>query len=175
MNTQAFYFFYNLTRKFPEFNWFFVFNASYLFYILILIFIIHLLLNQRLASNKKRAWLALAFISAGFARGILTEIIRYFYHNQRPFVFYDSIKPLIPESSYSFPSGHTIFIFSFATIVYFYNKKLAYWLSFGGLIMGLARVTVGVHWPSDILGGIVLGILTSVILYKIAAKKFLNS
>jgi len=41
--------------------------------------------------------------------------------------------------------------------------------------MGLARVTVGVHWPSDILGGIVLGILTSVILYKIAAKKFLNS
>ena len=44
--------------------------------------------------------------------------------------------------------------------VYFYNKKLAVALAVASLIMGIARIYVGVHWPSDILGGMAICILS---------------
>lgn len=171
MDISIFYFFYNFTGYFSGLNWFFIFGARYLFYLLILVFIMFLFLDKRLTVKQKRVWIILAFAAAGFARGILTETIRYFYHSPRPLTFDGNISPLISESSYSFPSGHTIFLFAFVTIVFFYNKKLAYWLSAGSLLTGITRIIVGVHWPSDILGGIVLGILVSFLFYKIARKK----
>jgi undecaprenyl-diphosphatase len=51
-------------------------------------------------------------------------------------------------------------MFALATATYYFNKKLAYFLFASGLVIGLARVAGGVHYPSDVLGGIFLGILT---------------
>ncbi len=74
--------------------------------------------------------------------------------------------PLISQSSKeaSFPSGHATFYFALATIVYFYNKKVGIWFFIVSFFIAVARVFVGVHWPSDILAGALLGILMGYIL-----------
>ena len=112
-----------------------------------------------------------AILSASVARFGVGSLIRFFYHHPRPFITL-SLAHLINDNTYSFPSGHTIFMFGLATATYFFNKKLAYFLYASGLVIGLARIVGGIHYPSDILGGIMLGILIGFIVYKLWKRYF---
>lgn len=159
-----------LAGKSPLWDKVFIFFAEYFWYFLILLFVIWLFTDRRQSSAQKWFWFFTAFGSAGIARGVITEIIRYFYHHSRPFVE-NPVVVLIEENSHSFPSGHVIFIFALAAVAYFYNKKLGWIIGIGGLVVGLARVIAGVHWPSDILGGIIIGVLFAVFSYKVIARK----
>lgn len=114
--------------------------------------------------GKKMFWEAIS--SALIGRLIIVEIIRFFYKHPRPFIV-EQVKQLIPESGWSFPSGHVTFLFALSMSVWFYNRRLGYTLFVGSLLVGIARVYVGVHWPFDIVGGIVVGIFTSIILHQI--------
>ncbi len=98
---------------------------------------------------------------------VLAQIIYYFYHRARPFLALP-IHHLLTESSYSFPSSHTIVIFSMATAALAYSKRLAYFLYISGFIVGAARVMAGVHYPLDILGGIILGTLMGLVVQVLA-------
>ncbi len=98
-----------------------------------------------------------ALIAAVVGAEALTLLIRFFYDSPRPLWELD-IPYLFEKTSNSFPSGHTMFAFSLATAMYFFgNKKIAYMLYASGFFIGIARVAAGVHYPTDILGGIVLG------------------
>lgn len=57
----------------------------------------------------------------------------------------------------SFPSGHATFYMALAVSLFFYHRRIALVYFLGALIIGLARIAVGVHWPLDIFGGWVLG------------------
>ena len=135
-----------------------VFCAEYLAYILVVTFLVLLVASGKTVREKVTI-AAAAFFSAAIARVIVTEIIRYFVHRPRPFVGH-SVHQLIAESSYSFPSGHAIFFFAFSTAIYMYNKKWGVWFLVASAAVGLARIAAGVHYPSDILGGAVLGAAT---------------
>ena len=88
----------------------------------------------------------------------------------RPFVVNDAIQTLIqkPRAYASFPSGHTSG--SFATAFALYQglpKKFGISaLVLAGLI-SISRLYVGVHYPTDVLGGVVVGFLCSVGAYYI--------
>lgn len=80
-----------------------------------------------------------------------------------------ALYPLADEHSFSFPSGHSMnsFIF-FTTVAYFFyhftHKKKLSLLAFvisGAIILciGASRVYLGVHYPSDVLGGYLAGFL----------------
>jgi len=119
--------------------------------------------------NKKQAlyWYTFAVIAALIARFGVASIIRLFYHRLRPFIAFHLRHPLVTDTSYSFPSGHTIFLFALATGAFFVNKRLSHVLYASAFLVGFARVIAGVHYPSDILGGIILGIGTSLLLREI--------
>ena len=123
------------------------------------------------AADKKQE-LKLAFyvlLSAAMARGV-TEIIRFFYHKPRPFEVIGGINKLFSEFSPAFPSGHATFFFAFATAVFLYHRKLGMIFFAMALINSLARVASGVHWPSDVLAGAAVGIITALILFKAFEK-----
>lgn len=116
------------------------------------------------AREAHRVWgYVLAFLAGGIARA-LTEMIRTFYHHPRPALVLH-ITPLFPETAYSFPSGHAVFFFGLATGVCFVNKKLGKGLLIAAAAISIARVMAGVHWPSDILAGALLGICMAWIVF----------
>lgn len=82
----------------------------------------------------------------------------------RPYVASDEIVTLIKQlSSYSFPSGHTSSSFAAAFVLYRMLPKKAGILALvlAGMI-GFSRMYVGVHYPTDVLGGIVVAFMCSV-------------
>ena len=121
--------------------------------------------------GRRMFWEAIS--AALIGRFVVVEIIHFFYKHPRPFMV-EQVNQLISESGWSFPSGHTTFLFALSMAVWFYNRKLGYILFAGSLLVGIARIYVGVHWPLDILGGIVLGTATAIVwhsLVKIYLKR----
>lgn len=125
--------------------------------------------------TKKAMFSAFSFIflSVLFSRGIITEVIRYFYKSPRPFAVL-GFEPLIFDGNQSFPSGHTAFLFAFAFSIFLINKKFGIWLCVASLLVALARIYAGVHWPFDIIGGIVVASIGTFIAHFLL-KKFTGS
>lgn len=145
------------------------FIAKYSEYILAVVLVLFL------AINFKKYWRMLleAIIAAVFTRFVLAEIIRWLWFRPRPFIT-NNVNLLIDYNAKeaSFPSGHASFYFALSTIVYFYNKKIGIIFYIASLFIVLARVFVGIHWPSDILAGAIIGILVGLVLNKIFKKYF---
>lgn len=116
--------------------------------------------------NRKIFWTG--FLAAVLARGIFTELIRYFYFRPRPFVVFSNIQALIDKNpaESSFPSGHAAFMFAIAFSVYLYNRKLGAILIAAALFLSFARIYVGVHYPTDILGGILVAVISVYLVRK---------
>lgn len=71
----------------------------------------------------------------------------------------------LPLDRYSFPSGHTTAVFAVATTVSLYIPALAALILPVALIVGLSRIYLGVHYPSDVIIGIVIAVATSLLFY----------
>lgn len=89
----------------------------------------------------------------------------------RPFQVREGISLLIgAPHGYSFPSGHTFAAFASATAIYIGNKKLGIpALILAGLI-AFSRLYFYVHFPTDILGGMTLGIICGILSWKLLGK-----
>lgn len=99
---------------------------------------------------------------------ILVFLIQGFYFRLRPFIFF-KIQPLIPLSPIetSFPSLHTSLAFVFAFVVYFINRKWGIVAILLALLVGLARIYVGVHWSTDILAGFLTALISFILTKKL--------
>lgn len=157
------FFFYKIPHP-AILNYIGIFFANYLPYFLVLGFLI-LAYYQKGWRHKMYLFCegALAVI---LSRGLFTEIIRFFYHHERPFSFYN-FAPLIPESGWSFPSGHATFFFALAMTIWYVNRKwgIAYFILVTAVC--LARIYVGVHWPFDIIGGAIIGIGSAMLIHRL--------
>ncbi len=108
------------------------------------------------ASGRRRAALALAVVMAGAV--VLENGLKYALHRARPEPFFGTA----PES-YSFPSGHALFsacfygalAWMFAARTRNVGARAAIWTASLVLIaaIGLSRVYLGVHYPTDVIGG----------------------
>lgn len=145
-----------------------IFGALYLPYILVILSFSLLIFNF-----KRYKFLPILSILSGSIALLFTLLFRALYYNPRPFVSIDSQFLLDHNDISSFPSGHTSFFFAFSTIIFLYNRKagiLFYILSF---VIGLSRIATGLHWPIDILGGIILGSAVGFIVWHYANKRIL--
>lgn len=143
-----------------------LFLATWLPVLAFAVFLAHLLFRNINFYGKIR-FLAAPFLAAVFSRYIITEIIRFFYYRPRPYLTFEDIRSLIDKNSGSFPSGHMAFIFAFAVALYVKDKKWGTILFAAGAVSGVGRIMAGVHFPTDILGGILIGVLTG---WTIGAK-----
>jgi undecaprenyl-diphosphatase len=150
-----------------------VFTATYLPFLLVGAFAWFLYRERRMPLSEKVRAFGLSMIAALIARG-LDSPIRFFFPRPRPFLSYH-LTQLIPENSPGFPSGHASFFFALSAIVYAYVRRLAAVSFLASVLICLARVAAGVHYPSDILGGAILGTLTGWVCIKIARSSGLYS
>ncbi len=165
---KIFYFFNNLAEQSRIFDALVIFLAGYFQYLLIAIFLLLLFFSGYAKPEKLRLfWVTV--ISIMVARLGATELIRFFYHRPRPFVTHQ-VHQLISENEWSFPSGHSAFFFAMAMAIYFYNKKWGTWFFVAATLISLSRIVAGVHYPTDIIGGAVIGIAVAYIVFYFAEK-----
>ena len=100
--------------------------------------------------------LALEFI---FANLIIKNVVS----RIRPYEVIDGLTLLVNKPhDYSFPSAHTGSAFALAVVFFMVmDRKYGIIAIVIASLMGFSRLYVGVHYPSDVLGGIIIGIITS--------------
>jgi len=95
-------------------------------------------------------------------------IIKKSVKRERPSALIKDIKSLIiPPDQFSFPSGHTAAAFLMATLISFQFPFLRAILYFFAGLIGFSRIYLRVHFPSDVLAGVVLGIISANLSYMI--------
>lgn len=81
---------------------------------------------------------------------------------QRPFERCHDIRACLKvPDAFSFPSGHTLHAFAFAMLLASFHPALAPLLWGFAALVGLSRVVLGLHFPSDVLFGALLGTATA--------------
>ena len=106
--------------------------------------------------------------------GGITLVLKYSINRDRPFVTYPDIKKKSIAGTPSFPSGHATVAFATATSLSLAFPKwyvIAPSYLWAGTV-AYSRMHLGVHYPSDILAGIIVGAGSSFLCYK--AQKWFN-
>lgn len=149
----------NLASAYKALDWIGVFFADYLLYIVMALILITLFI-------KRTRLIAVAIaVSIFLSRIVFAEPLKQIFHRARPYVSLENVRKLVTESNdyASFPSGHAAIFFAIATAIFRFNRKLGILSFFIALLVGVARVYVGVHWPIDVVVGAFVGIIAGII------------
>ncbi len=163
---KIFEFIHDLAGKSVVLDFFGVFIAQYLPYFLLVYFFTYIIFSKR---NWRLNFFefSLAAFSCVLARGFITELFNLFYFRLRPPLVF-GFDPLIKLSNLSsFPSGHATFYFALALSVFHFSRKRGWIYIVSAVLIGIARIFVGVHFLSDVLAGFVFGAIAYLISWLI--------
>lgn len=167
MNTALFFQIFNLSHKNVFVDGLMVFGAEYLIYLVFFLLITTAVLGK--AQEKRIALLTAVSL---FISLLLIQIIRVFVYQPRPFVTHP-IYPLIKNTADNcFPSIHTTIMSVIATSSLLFKSKLTPFFVICLIWSGFSRIFVGVHYPQDILGGVLVGIFSTFLIFT--AKDWLS-
>jgi membrane-associated phospholipid phosphatase len=128
--------------------------------------------------KRKRFWVYFGiFVLILALGGNLVHILKKTLPTFRPLLHFQSQGPGIVNivgaalKRGSFPSGHAQTVFSGVLFLHwaFPKKRYLYWII--GVLVGISRCYVGVHFPLDVLGGFLVALLCFVIVKSIFNKK----
>jgi len=109
---------------------------------------------------------------------IVNVFLKNIFHTERPYQKLDNIegKRVHTGTGYSFPSGHTQGATTvFVTLALFFKRNIYMIIAVSlSILVAISRVYLGVHWPIDVLGGVVFGIAISILLYWYLNKIYDN-
>ncbi len=128
-------------------------------------FISYALLRKDSASKTN----AIIVCSSLVITGMITASLKYTINRDRPYNTYPFIQQVTPGGGPSFPSGHTSTAFALATSVSLACPKwyvVAPSFLWAGAV-GYSRMDLGVHYPSDVLAGAVIGSGSAFLSYKL--------
>lgn len=123
------------------------------------------LLEKDSVNRQKAIFIGVSVISAT----AIATILKYAVNRPRPFITYPYLEKLSDGGSPSFPSGHTSDAFALATsVIMAYPKWYVIVPSFAWAgAVGYSRMDLGVHYPSDVLAGAILGAGSAFLCYKV--------
>ena len=122
--------------------------------------------------NKTRK-VGITVLVALIINGLMTNLtLKDLFARPRPFNVNPELLTLIKKPhSFSFPSGHTSVSFSGALVLlYMMPKKVGVPAMVLAALIGISRMYVGVHYPTDVLGGIVVGLIASAAAYYLVKQ-----
>lgn len=123
-----------------------------------------------LIKNKKYA---LFIMFSALITVLLNYLLKMIFMRDRPFELM-----IIDESGYSFPSGHAMLSMGFYGFIIFvirkfnvkYRKALTVFLVFLIILIGVSRIYLGVHYPSDVLAGYSVSFMFLIIYTSVVDK-----
>ncbi len=141
--------------------------AKYFYLLVLALAAVYFLLQP---GRVKKAMVVCGVIVAPLAY-VIAKIAGHFYYNARPFVVGHFTPLLAHVADNGFPSDHVLLTAAVATIIFFFNKKWSVVFLVLAALIGWARVYVGIHHVTDVLGSIVIALIAGGI-YNLLAKKF---
>ncbi|MBU5437800.1 phosphatase PAP2 family protein [Tissierella sp. MSJ-40] len=97
---------------------------------------------------------------------IIVHTLKKLLSRERPYKILENLNTFgINMKDYSFPSGHTTASFSIATTIALNMPKLSIVALFLAMIIGISRIYLAVHYPTDVAAGIILGVSTAIIVH----------
>lgn len=161
-NLALFFLIFSLSSQSPIADNLMIFGARFVIYLTFLL--IFILAFKGRIKEKKSLILAVLTIPIII---LLIKGIHIFFQQSRPFVDND-ILPLIPFSTdASFPSRHASLMSGITFAYVYFKSRWAPLFVFLMLWVGTARIFVGVHFPQDIIGGFITGLISLIIAVQV--------
>lgn len=131
-----------------------------------------LLIIALIKHNVKLRKISIYMASSAITCAIISNILKHSIGRVRPFILYDYVEKLSSGGSPSFPSGHTADAFVFATALILVHPK---WYTIAAAVTwatlaGYSRIHLGVHYPTDVIAGAILGALSALLIKKAFTK-----
>ena len=172
----ALFYFINHTLENPVFNIIMpsITNIGGFIGIILILFLI--IIFAHLKNNKRLRNIALLALISLLVSGIFVVFVKNLIHEPRPFVSLADVHLLIMENDpNSFPSGHTASTFSVVMIFVLNMKKIfkKYYIAISiitvvfAFLIAFSRVYVGVHYPSDVIVGGIIGTVMALLVNKV--------
>ncbi len=154
-NVSLFFWIFNFNHHSNLLDDLMVFVTYYFIYISVLLMII---LGIKGKINEKKA-LLLTILTIPIAI-LLIKGIHLFIHEPRPFITYNFTPLANGTFDLSFPSRHATIMAVIAFSYTYFKSKWSYLFLTLMLWVGLSRIYVGVHYPLDVIGGFIVGIIS---------------
>lgn len=119
--------------------------------------------------NRDRRFLLVMFTVT--LTSIIVSLMKLIFTRQRPLLNSVFI-PLVDWISYSFPSGHAALTASVMTLFVYFSKRYRLLAILCIVLSGFSRVIVGMHYFSDVIGGIAVGVLIAILCINFSDKIF---
>ena len=151
----------------PILDKFMSFTAQYALELYALLFVVAWFSLPKPEGDRRHALIVAGF--SGILALLINVLVSHVWFRPRPFVSLPkgSFTQLIPHSiDSSFPSDHVSGSFAFAAGSW---KNAERWVSYSftilAILVAIARVYTGVHWPTDVLAGAIVGLLSARIMW----------
>jgi undecaprenyl-diphosphatase len=137
-------------------------DAEYFFYLGVVVY-------WFTRTQPNRRMIAEALISACIGLGF-SGLLGHFFYRDRPFVTHTVIQLIKHPANASFPSDHAIGAFVIATTIWLFRKRDGQvWLALAACI-AFSRIWTGVHYPSDVIAGAIIGIAAAASIHQLFAR-----
>ena len=144
-----------------------IFVAQYLYIFVVLAAAIYFF------TRPKRVMKSMAICGAIIAplAFIISRIAQHLYYDPRPFVVGHFIPLIAHAADNGFPSDHVLLTGAIAITITFFSRKwgIVFWAL--ALLIGWARVFVGVHHATDIIGSIVINLIAGLAYYFAVTRR----
>lgn len=145
----------------PFWQWVFKILGIYLIYAFPLL----LLVLWFYSAQSKKVALRATFAGL-FGWLVIGNVLGRIINRPRPFEIGGVKELFFHRPTFSFPSDHATFLFALAFSFYYSGyKKLFFWTFVGAILISLGRIGLGIHFPFDIVAGILLGWLMAWIVW----------